>query len=101
MTVQHSRQIPALHCQRSQSLLKSFGSGERSELPTALASLFGSPDHALKIIKGVEMTPTDIITVIILLLGGTFIAGTIIHLISEEIEYRRWWRKVKDDTRKD
>ena len=41
------------------------------------------------------MTPADIITVIILLVGGTFIAGTIIHLIAEEIEYRRWWRKVK------
>ena len=43
------------------------------------------------------MTLTDTITVIILLVGSTFIAGTIIHLISEEIEYRRWWRKVKDE----
>lgn len=46
------------------------------------------------------MTATDIITVGILLVGGTFITGTIIHLIAEEIEYRRWWRKVKDDTRR-
>ena len=57
------------------------------------------------------MTLTDIITVIILLFSGTFIAGTIIHLIAEEIEYRRrlreeieyrrWLREVEDDTRKD
>ena len=43
------------------------------------------------------MTLTDTITVLILLVGGAFIAGTIIHLIYEEIEYRRWWRKVKDE----
>ena len=47
------------------------------------------------------MTILDILVVIALVAGGVFIAGTIIHLISEEIEYRRWWRKVKDDTRKD
>lgn len=59
------------------------------------------PYHALKIIKGGEMTPIDIIIILTLVAGGTFIAGEIIHLISEEIEYRRWWRKVKDDTRRD
>ena len=46
------------------------------------------------------MTILDIIMVTCLVAGGIFIAGTIIHLISEEIEYRRWWRKVKDDARK-
>lgn len=43
------------------------------------------------------MTPTDILIVLTLMTGGTFIAGTIIHLISGEIEYRRWQRGVKDD----
>ena len=46
------------------------------------------------------MTPTDTITVLIIIFGGTFITGMIIHLISEEIEYRRWWREVKDDTKR-
>lgn len=51
-------------------------------------------------VKGVEMTTTDILIVLIIMAGGTFIAGTIIHLIAEEIEYRRWLREVKDDTRR-
>ena len=29
-----------------------------------------------------------------------FVIGSIIRGIKTEIEYRRWWRKVKDDTRK-
>ena len=45
------------------------------------------------------MTTTDTIIILTLVAGGIFIAGTIIHLISEEIEYRRWLREVKDDTR--
>ena len=51
-------------------------------------------------VKGAEMIPTDILIVLTLAAGGIFIAGTTIHLIAEEIEYRRWWRKVKDDTRR-
>ena len=50
-------------------------------------------------VKGVEMTITDVLIVLTLVASGIFIAGTIIHLISEEIEYRRWLREVKDDTR--
>lgn len=46
------------------------------------------------------MAPIDILIVITLAAGGIFIAGTTIHLIAEEIEYRRWWRKVKDDNRR-
>lgn len=46
------------------------------------------------------MSPTDIIIVLVIIFGGTFITGTIIHLISEEIEHRRWLREVKDDNRR-
>ena len=50
-------------------------------------------------VKGVEMTITDVLIVLTLVAGGIFIAGTIIHLIAEEIEYRRWLMEVRDDTR--
>lgn len=30
-----------------------------------------------------------------------FVTGSIIRGIKTEIEYRRWWRKVKDDTNRD
>ena len=46
------------------------------------------------------MTILDILIMLALVAGGILITGTIIHLIAEEIEYRRWWREVKDDTRK-
>ena len=38
------------------------------------------------------MTQIGTITVIILLFVGAFIASMIIHLIYEEIEYRRWMK---------
>ena len=41
------------------------------------------------------MNLLDIIIVLTIVAGGIFITGTIVHLISEELEYRRWWRKVK------
>lgn len=52
-------------------------------------------------VKGVDMTILDVLIILAIVTGGIFIAGTIIHLIAQEIEYRRWWRKVKDDNKRD
>ena len=41
----------------------------------------------------------DILIIIVLLVVFTLVVGSIIRGIKTEIEYRRWWRKVKDDTR--
>ena len=46
------------------------------------------------------MTILNILIMLALVAGGILITGTIIHLIAEEIEYRRWWRKVKNDTKR-
>ena len=41
----------------------------------------------------------DILIIIVLLVVFTLVVGSIIRGIKTEIEYRRWWRKVKNDTR--
>ena len=43
----------------------------------------------------------DILIIIVLLVVFTLVVGSIIRGIKTEIEYRRWWREVKDDTRTD
>ena len=41
----------------------------------------------------------DILIIIVLLVVFTLVVGSIVRGIKTEIEYRRWWRRVKDDTR--
>ena len=41
----------------------------------------------------------DILIIIVLLVVFTLVVGSIIRGIKTEIEYRRLWRKVKNDTR--